>query len=67
VARCARRASSVGASFFSAEFDENKCSELTGKLVGVDWQNPHPYFFVEGRTRRAETAKMTFQTRRSPT
>ena len=47
---------------FSAEFDENKCSELTGKLVGVDWQNPHPYFFVEGKNAKGETAKMTFQT-----
>jgi hypothetical protein len=47
---------------FSAEFDVNKCSELTGKLVGVDWQNPHPYFFVEGKNTRGETAKMTFQT-----
>ena len=47
---------------FSAEFDENKCSELTGKLVGVDWQNPHPYFFVEGKNSKGETAKMTFQT-----
>ena len=47
---------------FSAEFDENKCSELTGKLVGVDWQNPHPYFFVEGKNTKGETAKMTFQT-----
>ena len=47
---------------FSAEFDENKCSELTGKLVGVDWQNPHPYFFVEGKNVKGETAKMTFQT-----
>ena len=47
---------------FSAEFDENKCGELTGKLVGVDWQNPHPYFFVEGKNTRGEMAKMTFQT-----
>ncbi len=47
---------------FSAEFDENKCSELTGKLVGVDWQNPHPYFFVEGKNVKGESAKMTFQT-----
>ncbi len=47
---------------FSAEFDENKCGELTGKLVGVDWQNPHPYFFVEGKNSKGETARMTFQT-----
>jgi hypothetical protein len=47
---------------FSAEFDEKKCGELTGTLTGVDWQNPHPYFFVEGKNQKGETAKMTFQT-----
>jgi hypothetical protein len=47
---------------FSAEFDINKCSELTGTLSGVDWQNPHPYFFVDGKNARGEMVKMTFQT-----
>jgi Family of unknown function (DUF6152) len=47
---------------FSAEFDEKNCAELTGTLVGVDWQNPHPYFFVEGKNLKGQVAKMTFQT-----
>ena len=47
---------------FSAEFDEKNCSELTGTLVGVDWQNPHPYFFVEGKNQKGQVAKLTFQT-----
>jgi hypothetical protein len=47
---------------FSAEFDEKNCAEVTGKLVGVDWQNPHPYFFVEGKNLKGQIAKMTFQT-----
>ena len=47
---------------FSAEFDDTKCGEITGTLTGVDWQNPHPYFFVEGKTPSGATAKMTFQT-----
>ena len=47
---------------FSAEFDEKNCHELTGTLVGVDWQNPHPYFFVEGKNIKGQVAKMTFQT-----
>ena len=47
---------------FSAEFDEKKCSEITGTLVAVDWQNPHPYFFVQGKNPKGDMAKMTFQT-----
>ena len=47
---------------FSAEFDEKNCAELTGTLVGVDWQNPHPYFFVEGKNLKGQVAKLTFQT-----
>jgi len=47
---------------FSAEFSEKNCAELSGTLTGVDWQNPHPYFFVEGKNLKGETAKMTFQT-----
>ncbi len=47
---------------FSAEFDEKKCGEYTGTLVGVDWQNPHPYFFVEGKGATGAQAKLTFQT-----
>lgn len=47
---------------FSAEFDEKNCAELSGTLVGVDWQNPHPYFFVEGKNNKGQAAKMTFQT-----
>ena len=47
---------------FSAEFDEKNCSELSGTLTGVDWQNPHPYFFVERKDTSGATVKMTFQT-----
>ena len=47
---------------FSAEFDEKNCGEFTGTLTGVDWQNPHPYFFVEGKNASGVVAKLTFQT-----
>jgi hypothetical protein len=47
---------------FSAEFDAKKCAEYTGTLVDVDWQNPHPYFFIEGKNQRGQVAKLTFQT-----
>jgi hypothetical protein len=64
VAAClfaAARAASAHHSF-SAEFDDKNCGEFTGTLVGVDWQNPHPYFFVEGKNAKGEPAKLTFQT-----
>jgi len=32
---------------FAAEWDSKKCREFTGTLTKLDWQNPHPYFFVE--------------------
>ena len=47
---------------FSAEFDDTKCGEITGTLVGVDWQNPHPYFFVASKNASGAAAKLTFQT-----
>lgn len=47
---------------FAAEFDDKKCSEITGTLTGVDWQNPHPYFFVESKNAGGAPAKLTFQT-----
>jgi hypothetical protein len=47
---------------FSAEFDDKNCGEFTGALTGVDWQNPHAYFFVDGKNAKGEQAKLTFQT-----
>ncbi len=32
---------------FMAEFDQRKPVILTGAVTGVQWQNPHTYFFVE--------------------
>jgi hypothetical protein len=31
---------------FAAEWDSTKCRDFTGVLRKLDWQNPHPYFFV---------------------
>ena len=47
---------------FAAEFDENKCAEHTGTLTGVDWQNPHAYFFIESKDDKGSVLKKTFQT-----
>src|SRR5260370_4297952 len=32
---------------FSVEYDASKCSDMTGTLTKVDWQNPHGYFYVD--------------------
>jgi hypothetical protein len=34
---------------FSAEFDGNKPVKVTGKVQRVEWQNPHIWFYVEGK------------------
>ena len=34
---------------FSAEFDRNKPVKVTGKVQRVEWQNPHIWFYVEGK------------------
>ena len=47
---------------FAAEFDEKNCAEFTGTLTGVDWQNPHAYFFIDSKNAKGEPAKLTFQT-----
>ena len=42
---------------FAAEWDSTKCREFTGVLTKLDWQNPHPYFYVDikGVDGRVET------------
>lgn len=47
---------------FAAEFDEKNCGEFTGTLLGIDWQNPHAYFFLESKNASGAVAKLTFQT-----
>lgn len=32
---------------FAAEWDATKCRDFTGTLTKIDWQNPHPYFYVD--------------------
>ena len=32
---------------FSVEYDASKCSDMTGTLTKVDWENPHVYFYVD--------------------
>lgn len=32
---------------FAAEFDDTKPVKMTGKLVRVEWQNPHIWYYLE--------------------
>jgi hypothetical protein len=32
---------------FAAEFDDRKPVKITGKIVKVEWQNPHIWFYLE--------------------
>ena len=34
---------------FAAEFDGNKPVRVTGTVKKVEWQNPHIWFYVEGK------------------
>ena len=34
---------------FAAEFDNSKPVKVTGKVVKVEWMNPHIWFYVDGK------------------
>ena len=46
---------------FAAEFDATKCSEMTGILTKVDYQNPHAYFWVSSTNAGGQVQELTFQ------
>ena len=41
---------------FSAMYDANKPVRLTGKLVKVEWTNPHSYFHLEVKGANGQTS-----------
>ena len=41
---------------FAAEWDSTKCRDFTGTLRKLDWQNPHPYFFVDVKEAKARSS-----------
>ncbi len=45
---------------FAAEFDASNCGEFTGTLTGVDWENPHAYFFIERKDANPEQFQKLF-------
>jgi hypothetical protein len=46
---------------FAAEWDSQKCREFTGILTKLDWQNPHPYFYVDVKDANGKVENWTFQ------
>jgi len=46
---------------FAAEWDSTKCREFTGTLRKLDWQNPHPYFFVDVKEPNGKVEHWSFQ------
>jgi hypothetical protein len=46
---------------FAVEFDASKCSDITGTLTKVAYENPHAYLFVDGKNPAGEKMEMTFQ------
>lgn len=39
---------------FSAVFDEGKPVELTGTVTGVEWMNPHVWFYIDVENEQGE-------------
>ena len=47
---------------FAAEFDAKNCREFTGTLTKLDWQSPHPYFFMDVKDANGKVENWSFQT-----
>ena len=46
---------------FAAEWDANNCKDFVGILTKIDWQNPHPYFFVDIKDANGKVENWSFQ------
>ena len=46
---------------FAAEWDSTKCRDFTGILTKLDWQNPHPYFFMDIKDASGKVETWSFQ------
>ncbi len=46
---------------FAAEWDSTKCRDFTGTLTKIDWQNPHPYFYVDIKDASGKVENWSFQ------
>ena len=47
---------------FAAEFDANKCTDITGTFTSFEWQNPHGYFHLDTKASDGTMASWTFET-----
>lgn len=47
---------------FAAEFDANKCMDLTGTFTSFEWQNPHGYFHLDVKDANGNVNSWTFET-----
>jgi hypothetical protein len=47
---------------FAAEFDANKCMDLTGTFTSFEWQNPHGYFHLDVKENDGSVTSWTFET-----
>lgn len=59
IALCAAPASAHHS--FAAEWDATRCRDFTGTLTKVDWQNPHPYFYVDVKDEKGKVEGWSFQ------
>jgi hypothetical protein len=46
---------------FSVEYDASKCSDMTGTLTKVDWENPHVYFYVDLKDANSQVTSWSFE------
>jgi hypothetical protein len=46
---------------FAAEFDANKCSDITGILTRVNYENPHSYIYIDVMNADGKVEEATFQ------
>ena len=47
---------------FVAEFDGKNCRDFTGTLTKLDWQSPHPYFYMDIKDASGKVGNWSFQT-----
>ena len=46
---------------FDAEFDARNCKDFTGTLTKLDWQSPHPYFYMDIKDASGKVENWSFQ------
>ena len=46
---------------FAAEWDGKNCRDFSGILTKLDWQNPHPYFYMDIKDAGGKMENWSFQ------